>query len=396
MNASLIHGGLPDGVSQFRLCDLIDKISRGSCKAERIPTTAVRLLRYYVLASRPADFEAGRICGVYEQPQTTAAALGISTKVLHNAEAHLRDAGFIERTHSPHARRSGKRHNGVIVALAGISLKPLIDGWAKWHARREAMELQAKALFCLKQEIAALNRQVRCSGNPDAIERAGDVLPRGRVSRIDDPEKLGSIRDALQAILVLLEVPSGATRSSDRTEEIVTPNVPESNSFQTRRLWKTDAEPSDRSAKITPAMAASVASENYRSLLPQDRAPTWRDLLDTSAIVCRWHGVSEAAFAQACERLGREGAAVAVIVVDRNAHLPQGHRYRARSAPKCLAGLSRNASGLTSMLQAMKSYREDRYADCGSAPEPVADSEGRTLASAAFAVLAKLSVEDRS
>ena len=395
MSISLIHGGLPDGVSQFSLCDLIEKIAQGSCKAERIPTTAVRLLRYYVLASRPSDFEVGRICGVWEQPQTTAAALGISTKVLHNAEAYLRDAGFIERTHSPHARRSGKRQNGIIIALAGISLKPLIDGWAKWQARREAIELQAKAMFCLKQEIAALNRQVRCSGNSDAIERTGDVLPRGRVSRIDDPEKLEAIRDALQAILVLLEVPSGATRTSDRTEEIVTPNVPESNSSQNRRHRQADAETSDRETKITPAMAASVASESYRSLLPQGRPPTWRDLLDTSAIVCRWHGVTDAAFAQACERLGRERAAVAVLVVDRNAHLPQGHRYRARSAPKCLAGLLRNASGLTPMLQAMKGYREERSADCGSAPGTVAANEDRTLASAAMAVLAKLKAEGR-
>ena len=147
-----------------------------------------------------------------------AGELRISTKVVHNAEAELLEAGFIERTHTPHARRSGKRHNGNIVALAGISLRPLIDGWAKWQARREAIELQVNAVFCLKQEVAALNREVRASENPDAIERAGEILPRGRVSRINDLEKLEALRNALEALSVLLELPSGATESSDQTE----------------------------------------------------------------------------------------------------------------------------------------------------------------------------------
>lgn len=392
MSISLTHGGLPDGVTPFKLCDLVAEIAPGTCKKERLSATAVRLLQYFIRACRQSDFEPGKICGTWEQPQTMAGQLRISTRVLHTAEAELLEAGFIERTHTPHARRSGKRHNGNIVALAGISLRPLIDGWAKWQARREAIELQASAVFCLKQEVAALNREVRASDNPEAIERAGEILPRGRVSRINDVEKLEALRNALEALLVLLELPSGATKSSDQTEEIVTPNIPESNSSKNCSGAPCGGGDDDRATTVMPDLVAGIASSDYRSLLPEGRPPRWRDLVDASETACRWHGISEAAFGQACERLGRERAAVCLVVIDRNARLPGEHRYRARSGRRCLTGLLRNPTGLLPMLRAAQGYPEGRLGDGSFTPEPSSqDSRGSfgNLASASLAKLAR-------
>lgn len=390
MSASLTHGGLPDGVTPFKLCDLVAEIAHGTCKKERLSATAVRLLHYFIRACRQSDFEPGKICGTWEQPQTMAGELRISTKVLHNAEAELRRGGFIERTHSPHARRSGKRHNGNIVALAGISLRPLIDGWAKWQARREAIELQANAVFCLKQEVAALNREVRASDNPEAIERVGEILPRGRVSRINDVEKLEALRNALEALLVLLELPSGATESSDRTEEIVTPNIPKSNSSKNRSGIRSGGGDDDRATKVTPDLVAGIASSDYRNLLPHGRSPSWRDLIDASETACRWHGISEAAFGQACERLGRERAAVCVVVIDRNARLPGEHRYRARSGRRCLTGLLRNPTGLLPMLRAAQGYPEGQLGEGSFTPEPSGQDDHGSFGKLASASLAKL------
>lgn len=392
MSISLAHGGLPDGVTPFKLCDLVAEIAPGTCKGERLSATAVRILQYFIRACRQSDFERGKICGTWEQPQTMAGELRISTKVLHNAEAELLEAGFIERTHTPHARRCGKRHNGDIVALAGISLRPLIDGWAKWQTRREAIELQANAVFCLKQEVASLNREARASDNPDAIERAGEILPRGRVSRINDVEKLEALRDALEALLVLLELPSGATKSSDQTEEIVTPNIPESNSSKNCSGARYGRGDDNRATMVTPELVAGIASSDYRSLLPQERPPSWHDLVDASATACRWHGISEAAFGQACERLGRERAAVCIVVIDRNARLPGEHRYRARSGRRCLTGLLRNPAGLLPMLRAAQGYPEGRLGEDSFTPEPSSqDSRGifGNLASASLAKLAR-------
>lgn len=389
MSISLAHKGLPPGVTHFSLADLIEKIAPGTCRAEYLSATAVRVLKHYLLGCRSSDFERGKICGVWEQPQTTAQTLRISTKVLHNAEAELERGGFIERTHVPHARRTGQRREGGIVSLAGISLRPLIDGYSCWKARLEAMELQERAAASLRHEIVILGREIRATQAAALIEEAERILPRGRVSRINSAEKLEALKGMLEALLVQPELPSGDTKSSHRTEEIFAPNIPVKDSSKNRKR-PSDA---DRSDEVSPAMAASLASGDYRSLLPSDRAPGWPDIVDASAIACRWHNVSQPAWAEACEKLGRERAALCLLVIDRNARLPSEHRYRARSGRKCLSGLLRNASSLLPMIKAAKGYPEGSLADRQFEPEVPAPRTGQSFAGACLSALAKLSGE---
>ena len=389
MSISLAHDGLPSGVTHFSLADLIEKIAPGTRREERLSATAVRVLKHYLLGCRSSDFEPGRICGVWEQPQTTAQTLRISTKVLHNAEAELERGGFIERTHVPHARRTGQRRDGVIVSLAGISLRPLIDGFGRWKARLEAMELHERAMASLRHEIVMLGREIRATQAAALIEEAERILPRGRVSRISSAEKLEALKAMLEALLVQPELPSGATKSSHRTEEIFAPNIPVKDSSKNRKR-ATDA---DRSDEVSPAVAASLASEDYRSLLPSDRAPGWPDIVDASAIACRWHNVSQPAWAEACERLGRQRAALCLLVIDRNARLPSDHRYRARSGRKCLSGLLRNASSLLPMIKAAKGYPEGGLLNRQFEPDVSAPRTGQSFAGACLSALAKLSGE---
>jgi hypothetical protein len=389
MSISLAHDGLPSGVTHFSLVDLIEKIAPGTCREEYLSATAVRVLKHYLLGCRSSDFERGKICGVWEQPQTTAQTLRISTKVLHNAEAELERGGFIERTHVPHARRTGQRREGVIVSLAGISLRPVIDGYGRWKARLEAMELHERAVASLRHEIVMLGREIRATQAAALIEEAERILPRGRVSRISSAEKLEALKGMLEALLVQPELPSGDTESSHRTEEIFAPNIPVKDSSKNRKR-PSDA---DRSDEVSPALAASLASGDYRSLLPSDRAPGWPDIVDASAIACRWHNVSQPAWAEACEKLGRERAALCLLVIDRNARLPSEHRYRARSGRKCLSGLLRNASSLLPMIKAAKGYPEESLPDRQFEPELSAPRTGHSFAGACLSALAKLSGE---
>jgi replication initiation protein RepC len=106
MSITLKHGGLPNGIGRFTLLDTFDTVARITFG---ISATAIRLLRHHVSKCRDSDFLAGRICGTWEQPQQTAAALGISTRVLNNAERELITKGFINRSATPHARRDGRR-----------------------------------------------------------------------------------------------------------------------------------------------------------------------------------------------------------------------------------------------------------------------------------------------
>lgn len=395
MSISLAHNGLPHGVTQFSLADLIEKIAPGSRREERLSATAVRVLKHYLLGCRSSDFERGKICGVWEQPQTTAQTLRISTKVLHNAEAELERGGFIERTHVPHARRTGQRRDGVIVSLAGISLRPVIDGYHRWMARHEAMELQRDAVAALRHEVVMLGRQIRASEAVEAVEQADRILPRGRVSRIESIEKLEALKASLEALLVQLDLPSGDTKSSVRTEEIFAPNIPIQDSSKHCTRAPAAQSDADRSAEITPTMAASLASEDYRALLPSVRQPGWPDIVEAAAIACLWHGISQPAWAAACDRMGRERAALSVLIIDRNARLPAEHRYRARSGRKCLAGLMRNASSLAPMIEAAKGFAGGSVPDRPFEVAPSRQDAGQSFAMACQAALRTFAREDR-
>lgn len=394
MSASLAHGGLPPGITHFSLADLIDKIAPGSCREERLSGTAVRVLRHYILGCRPGDFKPGRKCGVWEQPQTTAHFLRISTKVLHNAEAELERGGFIERTHVPHARRTGQRRDGVIVSLAGISLRPLIDGYSRWKARLEAMELYDCAVASLRHEIVMLGREIRATQADALIEEAERILPRGRVSHIESIAKLEALKASLEALLVQLDVPSGDTKSSHQTEEIFPPIIPSKDSSKNCSGARASQNGADRAAEITPAMAASLASEDYRALLPSERPSGWSDIVEASAIACQWHKISQPAWGEACDRMGRERAALSVLVIDRNARLPVEHRYRARSGRKCLAGLMRKTASLAPMIAAARGFAGGNVPDRPFEVAPSRQDGGQSFAMACQAALRSFAGDD--
>jgi hypothetical protein len=119
MSIALTHGGLTDGIGRFNLIDTFDAVAR---KVFGISATAIRLLMRHVSKCRDSDFLAGRICGTWEQPQQTAKLLGISTRVLNNAERELIAKGFVNRSATPHARRDGRRSGDKIAMLPELTL----------------------------------------------------------------------------------------------------------------------------------------------------------------------------------------------------------------------------------------------------------------------------------
>lgn len=114
----------------------------------------------------------------------------------------------------------------MIVSLAGISLRPVIDGYGRWKARLEAMELHERAVASMEHEIVMLGREIRATQPAALIEEAERILPRGRVSRISSAEKLEALKGMLEALLAQPERLSGDTKSSIRTREIFAPNTP--------------------------------------------------------------------------------------------------------------------------------------------------------------------------
>jgi hypothetical protein len=93
--------------------------------------------------------------------------------------------------------------------------------------------------------------------------------------------------------------------------------------------------------------------------------------------------------------MGRERAALSVLVIDRNARLPAEHRYRARSGLKCLAGLARNASSLGPMIEAAKGFAGRSVPDRPFEVAPSCEDAGQTFASACQGALKRFGREER-
>jgi replication initiation protein RepC len=354
MSITLTHSGLPKGIGRFALIDTFDAVARN---VFGISATAIRLLRHHVSKCRDSDFLAGRICGTWEQPQQTAKVLGISTRVLNNAERELIAKGFVNRSATPHARREGRRSGDKIAYAAGINLAPLIDRYPELAALQTAQELQEEVQLQLRREIADIRGQIRASEDILSIEQAEDIIPRGRTSRISNIERLEVIKMDLEAFLVCLDLPTGEQKTSDGTEENFSPNIlPKDLSKNCSGKLRSNEHPT-----VTPEAAARLASEDYRTLLEANGGPTRTNLIETSSMVCSWLGISQKLWGEACQQLGREQAALCVLVIDRNWRLPTEHRYRGRRPKACLQGIigkGRNQLNLNAFLRAIKGYQE--------------------------------------
>jgi replication initiation protein RepC len=161
----------------------------------------------------------------------------------------------------------------------------------------------------------------------------------------------------LEALLVCLELPSGEQKTSDRTEENFSPNILEKDSSKN---CSTGRRRNENSA-VTPEVAARLASEDYRTLLKANGGPTRTNLIETSSMACSWLGISQKLWGEACQQLGREQAALCVLVIDRNWRLPAEHRYRGRRPKACFQGMIGNGVeqlNLNGFLRAMKGYQE--------------------------------------
>ena len=219
----------------------------------------------------------------------------------------------------------------------------MVNRYAELQAKAGALELQARAIQQCRAEIRQLGQRIREADDEDLRERAETILPDGRTARITSIERLIAIREALTAMLEAIESAPDpeprALKTSDASEENCAPNIQDKNS--SRRRTALTREPLDR---IRPATALVVATDDYRGLVEALGGPTWSNLIEASWRSCGRLGIAQNTWGRACQQFGRERAALSVLLIDRNAELPAGHRYRVLSPGRCLAGMVRRAS----------------------------------------------------
>ncbi|OYU34311.1 replication initiation protein RepC [Novosphingobium sp. PASSN1] len=367
MSTTLSHSGLPPGVGRFDLLRIFEQVARPGFG---LSSTAVALVRHYVLKTMDGDYLSGHICAVWTQACRFAEALGLTPRSINSAERELEQAGFIVRNAGINGERAGDRKDGAIVWAAGINLAPLVDRFAEMQTKADALELQARAIQQCRAEIRQLGQRIREADDDDLRERAEIILPDGRTARINSIDRLIAIREALSATLDAIETAPDpeprALKTSGAPEENCAPNI--QNKKSSRKRTTPERDPLER---IRPATALSVATDGYRSLVEALGGPTWPNLVEASWRSRGRLGISQVTWGRACQQFGRERAALSVLLIDRNFELPTGHRYRVLSPGRCLAGMMRRAKAASINLAGLfvaaerEAQRETR---CGEMP----------------------------
>lgn len=382
MSATRVHGGLPAGIRRVDLLSLVEDLGK---RGLGLSSTATRVLRHYVWRSRDDDYRSGRICAVWDRVCRTADDLDLCSRAINDAERELEAKGLIARTTGGNGARSGLRSGGVIRWAAGINLAPLIERYADLKAAWEARELEHQAIDTCKAEIRRMRRLIREAAEPEFIARADAILPDGRVAPIQRIEKLEAIQAALEAVLADLASDPRAMKTSDRPEENSRPNIQNQDSS---RSCSERPEPT-----ITPRMALELASDEFRLIASVHGDPGWPSLVEASRQSASWLGIGQRSWGKACSMLGRERAALCVLVIDRNARLQSGHRYRANHAGKCLSGMVRRATnGGFNLDGLLRAFQRDELAGSGvvsepSLPEP---DQGQSMASLTAQILSRI------
>ena len=292
MSATLVHGGLPEGIRRIDLLSLVEDLGK---RGLGLSSTATRLLRHYVWRSRDDDYRAGRICAVWDRVCRTADDLDLCSRAINDAERELEAKGLIARTTGGNGARSGLRSGGLIRWAAGINLAPLIERYADLKAAWEARELEQQAIDTCKAEIRRMRRLIRDSAEPELMARADVILPDGRVAPIQRIERLETIRAALEAVLADLAGDPRAMKTSDRPEENSRPNI--QNQDSSRSCSERPVEPA-----ITPRLALELASEEFRLIASGHGDPRWPSLVEASRQTASWLGIGQRSWGKACSR----------------------------------------------------------------------------------------------
>ena len=392
MSATLTHRGLPPSISRndFR------RTTKIACRhLLQLPELAVAVMDHLFDQTQDRDFEAGQICGSWMSARNVAATLGKSERRICETEKALEDAGLIVRTNG-NGSRSGERR-GRIVKLLGINLAPLIDrAWeivAQVDAWEQARALQEAALQHGRQEARRLRQIVREAEDAEALAEADAVSNGGRTSRIRDVDEINVMVAALQAIVDRIEEALGARESAHLTAKNRAPNTSsESNSESCSALPR----PNSTVDQVSVRQALLMATPHFRERYTQCGYSGWRGIEEVARAIALEHGVHLRTWQTMCQRWSPITAALTIVLVERNAHLPDGHPYQARSFVRCFGALARNPSAIWRMAKAAMGYAGEEPVQRRSEPEPTNLDDSQRIGTHLRSLLDRIAVmEDR-
>ncbi len=371
---SLAHSdefsGLPEGTTHFDLLKLVKRAGREIGFSERM----IQLLEYYLLFTREQDWRAGARPVVYQSLYKTALDFGVGERQIQKLEHSLFQVGALTWADSGNHRRYGIRdeETGDILYAFGVDLSPLATLAQTLQTKLEEKSLRDAAWLDTKRKISALRAKIRALmtelPEDQAPEAQAQYLRYGFTIRAYMPlediiELLQSHRDLYATLMnqvqeharvevsvnntlisSSMDASMGAHKystnyeSSDKSDnrssqnngfqESVAEDPPPpgySCAYGTKSVELTSSKEEssedemirDAIAKITWKQVMNAASDRFREHIPLHPRPLeWQDLVEAAGSLLPELGIHRSAWREACQILGKSGAAICVMIID--------------------------------------------------------------------------------
>lgn len=343
--------GLEENTDRYRLLLLVKQVGKAAGFTPRM----VQLLDYYLAFTRDCDWEEGSRPIVYQSLSRTALDLGVSERQIQKLEQQLFAVGAISWNDSGNHRRYGQRdaETGRILYAFGVDLTPLAYLQAELKSKLQEKRLYDSAWMETKRQISWYRRQIRSlilerereEGTFECDEQEPTKLNELLAIQLRTHLNLGELRSLLERHKqfhsgLLAQAPTATNIANNKKpsrqgeqnfvlQTTTQESSDESDSSPADNRWqKSVAEPPGPTGVIRSSGIEHIAlkhvllaaSDRFREHLPVEPRPlNWADVVEGAARLRPHLRISQASWGEACEILGRAGAAVCLLLTDQAA-----------------------------------------------------------------------------
>ncbi|EIM26666.1 plasmid replication protein RepC [Microvirga lotononidis] len=267
-------------------------------------------------------------------------ANGMAPATLRRNLAALVHAGLVIRRDSPNGKRYARKGEGGQIEQAfGFDLSPLVARSAEFEKLAGEARAAAKARYLLREEISLLRRDI----SQTILMCLEEGLPGPWRSLADRFQALGAM-PARNADVLLLEGVAKDLRALWRdvdkclTDHLKQENMSTNESHSERHHQNSNTDPSndsesgyriEKEGTVTPdpeasrqpvrAFALGIVLQACPDIAMYTRGgegiTTWRGLSEAATVVRPILGISPSAWAEACEVMGHDNAAITVAAI---------------------------------------------------------------------------------
>ncbi len=345
------YGGLAHGVTRWRLAAAL----RAAARPLGLTAMMLRLLEHYIDLTYDQDWAEGSEPVIVRPLIEIAEYLGRSERQVRNIERSLAEHGLLAFRDSGNHHRKGRRdrHTGRLVWAYGPSLAPLAARAEEIialgeKARREIAENRRIRIALsalrgrIRAELSAANAaEIDATDLMEAFLRLPQRAPAGLSMQTlnERRNELKTLADALSARLgandQTLETPEISAKAEIFSPRITdTPkdhsingsmNLFHKNNFlnydhlmpENKNSFNSAINTDSGTSNISLPLALMAAGPEITTAIKNRGIPCWRDLVDSAKEIAPFIGINQELWSETCHCIGRNGAALAIIILER-------------------------------------------------------------------------------